>query len=131
MATPSPTPVPVEVVYAELGGDLTVAVLLALAAFIMVWALVKLRDSEPSTLVTIVLGLLTLVAIGGFLLVESDILGTIAATGVGALAGAVSNIFDSSASRRERMVMRQQAQEEREHENPPSPSGNEGSGPVG
>jgi hypothetical protein len=111
----------------ELGSDLTVALLLALAAFIMVWALVKLRDSEPSTLVTIVLGLLTLVAIGGFLLVESDILGTIAATGVGALAGAVSNIFDSSAGRRERLMMRQQSEQERQ--SPPTPDG--GEGPVG
>lgn len=44
-------------------------------------------------MVTISLSILTLAAIGAFVLGGSDILGTIAATGVGALAGAVSNVF--------------------------------------
>lgn len=69
------------------------AALVALG-FVLVWALVRVSDKEPSALVTITLGLLTLVAVGAFVLTDSDILGTIAATGFGALAGAVTNVFD-------------------------------------
>jgi len=99
--SPSPTPAVSEWTLAALGLDLVIVVLaLAAAGFLLVWAMLRTSDREPPAMVTVTLSLLTLVSIGGFIITESDILGTIAATGVGALAGAVTNLFDPAARRK-------------------------------
>jgi hypothetical protein len=78
----------------EGAGLIALGVALVALGFALVWAMIRVSHREPSSLVTVTLGLLTLVALGAFVLTSSEILGTIAATGVGALAGAVSNLFD-------------------------------------
>lgn len=64
-------------------------------AAILVWALVRSsRSPAPSMLVT-ALAILTLVSIVIFALTREQVLATIAATGLGALAGAVSTTFNN------------------------------------
>jgi uncharacterized membrane protein len=95
VSTPSPTPIDSATALTAGAELIAILALIGLVGFILVWALIKVSSREPSAMVTITLGLLTLVAMGGFILTQSDILGTIAATGIGALAGAVTNLFDS------------------------------------
>lgn len=92
--TPTPTPAPVD-------GDALVAVegavalfVFAVLGFVLVWVMLRISDREPRVLVTILVGLLTFTALIGFTVTEAETLGTLAATGLGALAGAVSSLFD-------------------------------------
>ena len=63
--------------------------------FVLVWAVLRMADREPSVAIPMLVGLLTFVAIVAFALTGEEVLGTLAATGVGALAGALTSIFDS------------------------------------
>jgi hypothetical protein len=63
--------------------------------FVMIWAIVKVRNQPAPAMLTITLGLLTLVSILAFSLTRNNVLGTLAATGLGALAGSLTNVLQS------------------------------------
>lgn len=103
MATPSPEPHvlplgPVDPSILEFAGDLVI-VSIALVVFggFMTFALLRAAKAEPKIMVTLSLSLLTLVAIIGFITTASEVCGTLAATGLGAISGAVSTIFRDGA----------------------------------
>ena len=60
---------------------------------VLVWAIIKVRYQPAPAMLTITLGLLTLVCILGYTLTNSNVLGTLAATGIGALAGSLTNVL--------------------------------------
>ena len=61
----------------------------------LVWAIIKVRSEPAPAMLTITLGLLTLVSLMAFALTRQDVLATLAATGLGALAGSLTNILQS------------------------------------
>ena len=81
--------------------DLTVlgtetAIILGLVALItgtLVWVLLRAASKRADAMVTISLSVLTLLAIAGFIATEAEALITLAGAGVGALAGALTNLF--------------------------------------
>lgn len=96
--TPRPSLPPAEIVQNDsallIGAELVVAACaLAGLGFLLVWALVIVSRHEPPALVVTTLGLLTLVALVAFAATANEVLGTLAATGIGALAGAVTDVF--------------------------------------
>ena len=75
---------------------LIAAVLAALGlGFTMIWAIVKVRNQPAPAMLTITLGLLTLISILAFSLTRDNVLGTLAATGLGALAGSLTNVLQA------------------------------------
>ena len=71
---------------------LTAFVLVAVGSA-LIWAIIKVHLSPPPAMLTVTLGILTLVSILAFTLTGKDVLGTLAATGLGALAGSLTTIF--------------------------------------
>lgn len=59
----------------------------------VMFALLRAASRAPDAMITISLSVLTLVAIAGFIATRSETLGAIAASGVGALGGALTAIF--------------------------------------
>lgn len=59
----------------------------------LVWAIVKVRSEPAPAMLTITLGLLTLVSLLAFVLTRQNVLATLAATGLGALAGSLTNVL--------------------------------------
>lgn len=59
----------------------------------LVWAILKVRQEPAPAMLTVTLGLLTLVAVLTFALTRQNVLATIAATGVGALAASLTNVL--------------------------------------
>lgn len=74
---------------------ISVAGLIALGV-LLTRSLLSASNLKPASLVAVSLSLLTLVALGGFILTANDILGTLAATGFGAIAGALTTLFGDS-----------------------------------
>jgi hypothetical protein len=97
---PNPTKVPIELF---LGTDLNGYILLAwslavclllITSIIMVRALIAVSDAPAPSMLVVALSLLTLLAIFGGVVTQNDESWTIAAAGVGALAGSVTALFD-------------------------------------
>lgn len=72
-------------------------VALMLVAGLFIYALLRVSTNEPPAMLTVTIGLLTLVALGLAAFTHSEMFATIAATGFGALAGALSSLFDKRA----------------------------------
>lgn len=64
--------------------------------FILVWAILKVRDQPAPAMLTVSLGLLTLTCVLAFALTRMEVLGTLAATGLGAIAGSLTNVLQSN-----------------------------------
>lgn len=93
MSASTPAPLDPDLVQ-TLGIDLVVgAVMLAAVGFLFVWALVIVSKREPGAMLAVSIALLTLVAIGVYAVTQSEVMGTLAATGMGALAGSLTAIF--------------------------------------
>jgi len=79
--------------------EFVVAVLTAtlLALFvvggILIWAIIKVRRDPYPIMLTLTLGVLTLVAILTFTLTKQNVLATLAGAGLGALAGSLTNVI--------------------------------------
>lgn len=67
--------------------------LMAVIAGTLTFVLLRAASKRADAMVTISLSTLTLVAIVGFAVSQSETLGAIGATGVGALAGALTQLF--------------------------------------
>lgn len=71
---------------------------IGLALVLLGWAttraILAAANREPRAMVTVALAVVTLAALGAFVLTGREVLATIAATGVGALASAVTGIFE-------------------------------------
>lgn len=63
-------------------------------AWVFVWALLKAAEYPAPVTLTVSLSILTLLSIVGAIVTDSTELVTLAATGLGALAGAVSSQYD-------------------------------------
>lgn len=59
----------------------------------LIWAILKVRSEPVPAMLLITLGLLTLVSIIGFALTRYQVLGTLAAAGMGAIAGSLTNVM--------------------------------------
>jgi hypothetical protein len=70
------------------------AVLILATAIIMVRSLIAAATRPPPSMLIISLSLLTLLAISGGVITNNDEAWTIAAAGVGALAGSVTSLFE-------------------------------------
>ena len=79
-----------EVVGAELLGAFF---LVAVIAGVLTFALLRAAAKKADAMIVVSVSLLTLVAIVGFIATQSEALITLAGTGVGALAGAITNLF--------------------------------------
>lgn len=94
--TPSETPIPSEVFERALAVEqIVIGLGFVILGFVMVWAVIRVSQSEPRAMMAVIVGLLTFVAMIAFALTGEEVLGTLAATGLGALAGAVTNLFDA------------------------------------
>lgn len=85
--TPDPNLETASTIGAEIVAGLF-AVLLIMA--VVVFALLRAGRYPPSVGLVISLSLLTTISLAGFAITQLEVLGTIAATGIGAIAGAVS-----------------------------------------
>lgn len=65
----------------------------AITAAILVRSLMRLANHPPAAMIVVSLALLTLIALIGALATDNAEIGTIAAAGVGALAGAVTAMY--------------------------------------
>lgn len=81
--------------------------LLGIAA-LMVWALIKAGNMRPPAALVTALSMLTLIAIIGGISTTNDEAWAIAAAGVGALAGSVTNVYQSSMDRMEKLISSQE-----------------------
>jgi hypothetical protein len=72
---------------------IAIEVALIAIGIVLVWAIIKVRNQPAPAMLTVTLGLLTLVCILGYILSNSNVLGTLAATGLGALAGSLTNVL--------------------------------------
>ena len=79
---------------------ITMIVLLAVGSG-LVWAVIKVRHEPVPSMLLITLGLLTLVCILGFTLTRYQVLGTLAAAGMGAIAGSLTNVLQPPNSKRQ------------------------------
>ena len=79
-----------EVVGAEVLGAFF---LVAVIAGTLTFALLRAAAKKADAMIVVSVSLLTLVAIVGFIATQSEALITLAGTGVGALAGAITNLF--------------------------------------
>ena len=80
----------------ELAAEIVALSLAVVAGFVAItWLLTSAARKTPEAMVAIILGLITIIALGVFLFTyeQSDVAGTIAATGVGAFAGALTTLF--------------------------------------
>lgn len=76
------------------GAELAVAaVALAVIAGVLTFALLRAASKKADAMIVVSVSLLTLVAVVGFMFTENEALITLAGTGVGALAGAITNLF--------------------------------------
>ena len=73
---------------------LGIAVGFVVLGFVTVWAVLRLADREPSVTIPMLVGLLTFASVVAYALTREEVLGTLAATGIGALAGAVTSLYD-------------------------------------
>lgn len=71
------------------------AILLALLVIGLglVWAIIKVKSEPAPAMLTVTLGLLTLVCILGYFVTRDNMLGTLAGVGLGALAGSLTNVL--------------------------------------
>ena len=89
--TPAPAPDGVELLAAEV---LIAAVGFVVLGFLLVWAVLRVADREPSVALPVLVALLTFTATVAYALTREEVLGTLAATGLGALAGSVTSLYD-------------------------------------
>jgi hypothetical protein len=67
--------------------------LVAVIAGVLTFALLRAASKKADAMIVVSVSLLTLVAIVGFIATQNEALITLAGTGVGALAGAITNLF--------------------------------------
>lgn len=60
---------------------------------ILIWAILKLRKEPHPTVLIMTLGVVTIVVILTFALTKQNVLATLAGTGLGALAGSLTNVL--------------------------------------
>jgi hypothetical protein len=77
-----------------LGAEVAVSLLaVAFIAGVLAFVLLRAATKQAEAMVTVALSILTLVAIIGFISTQNEALITLAGAGVGALAGALTNLF--------------------------------------
>ena len=92
--TPTPAEVPSDDTLATLGAEVLGSLfLVTVIAGILTFALLRAASKKADAMITVAVSLLTLVAIVGFIATGAEALITLAGTGVGALAGAITNLF--------------------------------------
>lgn len=62
-------------------------------AVILIWAILKLRNAPHPTVLIMTLGVITMVVVLTFALTKQNVLATLAGTGLGALAGSLTNVL--------------------------------------
>jgi hypothetical protein len=74
-----------------------VSTLLSLFAMggILIWAIIKVRREPYPIMLTLTLGILTLISILAFTLTKQNVLATLAGAGLGAIAGSLTNVFQT------------------------------------
>lgn len=134
--TPSVTPVPVPVdpdtidrllnISAPGAAVIGMAIVLILGSAVLIaWAVMRSAQLPPPTALITSLALLSLFAIAGGIATDNDASWTIAAAGVGALAGSVTSIFQEGRYKPEdveKAVAVVQELDRQEQANRPSPS---------
>ena len=88
----------IEDVSTVLGEAVFALFLVAVIAGILTFVLLRAASKRADAMVTISLSVLTLVSIVGFIATGSETLGTLAGAGIGALAGALTNLFGQGPS---------------------------------
>ena len=92
--TPAPDPSYTPEQALGISWGLGIAVLaLAAVGFLFVWALLIVSKREPGAMLAVSISLLTLTSISVYALTQSEVMGTLAATGMGALAGSLTALF--------------------------------------
>lgn len=91
----SPASSPESVIATGPGLAIVLAMLL-LGAGVIAWALLRAGQYPATVGLVTALSVLTMLAMGGYVVTGAILLGTIAATGTGALAGAVSAVWRPS-----------------------------------
>ena len=77
-----------------LGAEVAVSLLaIAFIAGVLAFVLLRAATKRADAMVTVALSILTLVSIVGFVATQAEALITLAGAGVGALAGALTNLF--------------------------------------
>lgn len=78
-------------------GFLWVLIICIVATVIMaaglIWAVLKLRNAPHPTVLIMTLGVITMVVVLTFALTKQNVLATLAGTGLGALAGSLTNVL--------------------------------------
>lgn len=77
---------------------LTAELTLVLIGAGLIYAIIKVRHEPVPSMLLVTLGLLTLVCILGFALTRYQVLGTLAAAGMGAIAGSLTNVLHAPGS---------------------------------
>jgi hypothetical protein len=94
MLTPTPAPVVPDTTTAVTGVSLAISlVAVLLLGMLFVWAILRAAQYEAPASLIVALSLLTFLSLVGAIAASSTELTTLAATGIGALAGAVSSQF--------------------------------------
>ena len=83
----------------EVGGGAVIVVIIVgvLVGVGLVWALLKASEKPDPALVVTSLSLITMAALVGYGLTKLEIMGGLAATGIGALAGAIAGLYQKPA----------------------------------
>ena len=77
-----------------IGIEVVVLAVAALGSFVIVaYLLTKAAKQTPQAMVTITLGMLTILALVGYLVTREEIAANLVATGIGAFAGALTALF--------------------------------------
>lgn len=63
------------------------------SVWFVVYLLLRLSRTRPTAMLPALITVITLVALAGFLITKSEVAGTLAGTGLGALCGALSAIY--------------------------------------
>lgn len=81
---------------------IALAVSMLVLGYLVTRAILVAANREPVAMVTVALSVLTMTAIGAYVLTDEDVMGTIAATGVGALASSVSLLFERNRDKKDK-----------------------------
>lgn len=90
-----------EVTYGFLWLVIIAVITTLIASGVLIWAVVKLRKEPHPTLLIMTLGVITLVVVLSFALTKQNVLATLAGTGLGALAGSLTNILHTKGRHRD------------------------------
>lgn len=91
----TPTPAPTTSDAAVLGFEFIVlALLFAVIGFVLMWMISRLGEKQPHIMIPLLVAVITISALIAFAITREEGLETITATGLGALAGALTFLFN-------------------------------------